>query len=127
MGQMPATDPAPGPIALRARSCADVAAACARLRVLAEEGKVEAVACDVSALAAEVAAIEALARLALLARRLGCPLRLRRPSPQLRELVELCGLREALGVERQGQAEEREQPLGLQERVEPGDAPVDDL
>jgi ABC-type transporter Mla MlaB component len=127
MGQMPATDPAPGLIALRAVSCAEVVAACARLRALAQERTVETVACDVSALAAEVAAIEALARLALHARRSGCSLRLRRASPQVRELVELCGLSDALSVECQRQAEEREEPLGVQEGVESGDAPVGDL
>ena len=124
---MPTTDPGTGLIALRALTRADVVAACSRLRLLAEGREVDRVACDVSALAAEVEAVEALARLALLARRLGCPLRVRRASPQLRDLVELCGLSEALGVECQGQPEEREQPLRVQERVEPGDASVDDL
>jgi hypothetical protein len=83
-----------------------------------------AVACDVGALPAELAVVEALARLALLARRLGCTLELRYASSELRELVELCGLGEQLGVERERQPEEREQALGFQERVEPGDAPV---
>jgi hypothetical protein len=117
-------DPATGLMALRAVGRADVAAACARLRALTEGGEVRLVACDVSALAAELAAVDALARLALLARRLGCPLRVRRASPQLRDLVELCGLTERLGVEGERQPEEREQALRVQERVDPGDAPV---
>jgi hypothetical protein len=111
-------------MALRAVGHADVVVACARLRALAAGEGVERVACDVSALAAELAAVDALARLALVARRVGCPLRVRRASPELRDLVEFCGLTERLGVELQRQPEEGEEPLGLEERVQPGDAPV---
>ena len=121
---MPTTDPGTGLMALRAVTRDDVVAACARLRALAAGDQVERVACDVSALAAELAAVEALARLAVLARALGCPLRVRRASPELRELVELCGLTERLGIELQREPEEREQPFGVQEGVEPDDAPV---
>jgi hypothetical protein len=111
-------------MALRAVGRVDVVAACARLRALAAGEGVERIACDASALAAELAAVDALARLALVARRLGCPLRIRRASPELWNLVELCGLSERLGVERERQPEEREKPLGVQERVQPGDASV---
>jgi hypothetical protein len=111
-------------MALRAAGRADVVAACARLRALAAGEAVEHVACDVSALAAELAAVDALARLGLVARRLGCPLRVRRASPELRDLVALCGLTERLGVECERQPEQREEPLGVQERVDAGDAPV---
>jgi STAS domain len=111
-----------GLMALRAVGSADVVAACARLRAIAAGQGVEQVACDVSALAAELAAVDALARLALLARRLGCPLNVRRASPELRDLLELCGLADVLGVWRSGrQPEEREQPLDVQERVDPDD------
>lgn len=82
------------------------------------------VACDASVLEAELAAVDALARLALAVRRRGGWLRVSGASPELRELVELCGLTERLGVERERQPEEREQPLGVQERVDPGDATV---
>jgi hypothetical protein len=111
-------------MALRAVSRGDVAAACERLSALAA-GDVTAVTCDVSALHAELAAIDALARLGLIARRLGCPLRVRRASPQLRELVAFCGLGDALGVgwDRR-QPEQGEQAVGVQERVEPGDPAV---
>jgi hypothetical protein len=113
-------------MALRAVSRADVRAACERLRALAGGGDVDAIACDVSGLAAEVAAVDALACLALVARRLGCPLRVRCASPELRDLVELCGLSGALGVVgRNGrQAEEREQPIDIEERIDPDDAPA---
>jgi len=121
---MPQADPATGLIALRAVGRADVVAACARLRVLAAGHGIEQVACDVGELAAELAAVDALARLALVARRLGCPLRVRRASPQLRDLVELCGLTERLDVEGERQPKEWEQALGIEERVQPGDTPV---
>jgi len=109
-------------MALRAVSRADLATACERLHALARGGGVGAVACDVSALAAEAAAVDALARLALVAKRLGCPLRVRSASPELRDLVELCGLTDALGVGRDSwEAEVREQPPDVQERVDPDD------
>ena len=81
---------------------------------------------DVSELAAELAAVDALARLSLVARRLGCPLKVRRASPELRDLVELCGLTDALGVVRRNgrQPEQREQPVDVEERVDPDDPPV---
>jgi hypothetical protein len=111
-------------MAVRAVTRADVKAACERLRTLADGGDIDAVACDVSALAAEVAAVEALARLALVARRLGCPLKVRRASPELRELVAFCGLSDALGVGRGGgEPEEGEEPVRVQERVEPDNPP----
>jgi STAS domain len=113
-------------MALSAVTRADVKAACARLHALADGGEADAVTCDVSGLAAEVAAVDALARLALVARRLGCPLKVRRASPELRDLVELCGLTDALGVVgRNGrQPEQREQPVDVEERVDPDDAPA---
>ena len=55
--------------------------------------------------------IEALARLQLTARRLGCQVRLRDPSRELRELLDLFGLSDVLRVEPGRQPEEREQPL----------------
>jgi hypothetical protein len=119
---IPYPEPATGLMALRAVTRADVNAACERLHALAGGGEIEVIACDVSALAAEVAAVDALARLALVARRLGCPLKVRRASPELRDLVAFCGLSDALGVGRNGwEAEEREEPIDVQERVDPND------
>ena len=122
----PYPEPATGLMALRAVSRADLNAACERLHALAGGGDVDAVACDVSELAAELAAVDALARLALVARRLGCPLKVRRASPELRDLVELCGLGDALGVVgRNGrQPEQREEPVDVEEGVDPDDAPA---
>jgi hypothetical protein len=79
---------------------------------------------DVGDLAADIATVEALARLALVTRRAGCPLALRRVSPELERLVAFCGLSAALGVEPRGKPEQREQPRGVQERVEPRDPPA---
>jgi ABC-type transporter Mla MlaB component len=73
-----------------------VAAACARLRTIAAGGQAGVVACDVGGLVADVVALEALARLQLTARRLGCRLRLRHASPDLQALVDLCGLADVL-------------------------------
>src|SRR3954452_25327184 len=111
-------------MALRAVTRADVTAACERLHALA--GDAEVITCDVSELAAELAAVDALARLSLVARRLGCPLKVRRASPELRDLVELCGLTDALGVVRRNgrQPEQRKQPVHVEERVDPDDPPL---
>jgi hypothetical protein len=64
--------------------------------------------CDVSALAPDATAIDALARLVLALRRLGLELRLRHASRELQELVELVGLAEVLRAEPGGEPEERE-------------------
>jgi ABC-type transporter Mla MlaB component len=84
-----------------------------------------AVVCDVGAIVhPDVATVDALARLGLSARRAGRELRLRAPSPALCALLDLCGLAAVLRVEARRQAEEGEQPLGVEERVEMGDPPV---
>jgi hypothetical protein len=64
--------------------------------------------CDVGALAPDVAAVDALARLQLTARRLGYEIRLRDASVDLKDLLDFVGLRDVLGVEAGRQAEERE-------------------
>jgi hypothetical protein len=51
---------------------------------------------DVRGLRADAAEIDSLARLALRLRRCGYRLELLQPSGELLELIELCGLREAL-------------------------------
>ena len=71
-----------------------------------------------------LATVEALARLRLAARRTGLDLRLHVFSRELRELIELTGLSEALGVEPGREPEEREQRLGVEEEGELGDAVV---
>jgi anti-anti-sigma regulatory factor len=69
-----------------------------------------------------LATVETLARLRLAARRRGLDLRLNVLSRELRELIELAGLSEVLGVEPRREPEEREQRLGVEEEGELGDA-----
>jgi hypothetical protein len=72
----------------------------------------------------DIGTVDALARLQLKARRLGWRLRLREVPAELRGLIELAGLSVVLGVEPGGEPEEREVPLDVEERVQPGDLPV---
>jgi hypothetical protein len=74
--------------------------------------------CDVGAVAPDAVAIDTLARLQLAARRLGLEIRLRHASSELRELLAFAGLRDVLRVEAGGQAEEREERLGVEEERE---------
>jgi len=70
----------------------------------------------------DLAVVDDVARLALLATRLGGGISVADVSPRLRELLELVGLR----VEVEGEAEFGEEPLGVQEgqeEVHPGDLP----
>jgi hypothetical protein len=83
-----------------------------------------AIVCDVERVVADAATVDALARLQLNARRIGLELRLRNASKELLDLIGLCGLDEVLRVELQRQAEEREDPLGVEEERELGDPPV---
>jgi STAS domain len=89
--------------------------------------------CDVGALIEpDVAAVEALARLQLAARRSGCRIKLYDVQPQLGGLLELMGLGgifppESSSFEAWRKPEEREQPLGVEEETDPGDRTVPDL
>jgi len=89
--------------------------------------------CDVGALVEpDIASVEALVRLQLAARRSGCTVALRRVPVELRGLLDLLGLEEVFpdwgsGLEQLGQAEQREQPLRVQEEADPGDRSVSDL
>lgn len=116
------------------RLCDDV-----RARLEATGGGV--VVCDVAGLAPPgLAAVDALARLELTARRAGGRIRLKDPDPALRALLDLVGLRfdasvvaagdpgghERRGllgpVQMRGESEQREPARGVEEAVEPGDA-----
>lgn len=119
----------------RAVRRAEVPGLCARLRELAARGAgAGPVVVDVGAVRApDLAALEALARLRLTARRLGRRIRLRGASGELRALLARAGLDAVLpaadlpggegvdGVEAGGQAEEGEEAGGVQEGVERGD------
>ncbi len=106
----------------------------AELGILVSAGATLVV-CDVGALApADLGAVDALARLQLAARRLGCGLRLMRVSSELQQLLGCVGLAdvvlgievlgvevlgvEVLGVEMRRQAEDREQRVGVEEERE---------
>ena len=103
----------------------DAAAVCERARAELERSGAEVLVCDVAALThPDAGTIEALARLQLTARRLGRRMHLRDPSPELAGLLDLFGLADVLRVEPGGKPEEREQPMGVEERVEMGDPPV---
>lgn len=98
---------------------------CDELRILLDGGggggAGRVVVCDVGGLGPPgLAAVNLLARLQLTARRRGGRIRLRDPSPALCALLDLVGLR----FETEGQPEQREPPLGVQEAVEPGDPAV---
>lgn len=86
--------------------------------------------CDVSRVTEpDLGTVAGLARLQASGRGLGWSLHLRYASPQLQELLDLCGLTEILPGEEsplvdEGQPEKGEQPRGVEEVVEPGDPPV---
>ena len=76
---------------------------------------------------ADLRTVEALARLQLVARRLGCELRLHHAPADLRCLLEFTGLSEVLRLEPGWEAEEREDPRRVQEEGELDDPAVGDL
>ena len=82
-----------------------------------EKGAVDV---DVSALGADLASVDALARMRLAARRAGHGMRFLGVSAELRDLLGLTGLREVLGVEVERQPEEREEAGGVEEEGELG-------
>ncbi len=74
--------------------------------------------CDVAGIGPPgLAAVDALARMQLTARRAGGRIRLRDPDPALRALLDLVGL----AFEVEGQVEEGEPAGGVEEAVESGD------
>ncbi|MFF7274395.1 STAS domain-containing protein [Streptomyces griseorubiginosus] len=79
------------------------------------------VVCDVAGLGPPgLGTVDLLARLQLAARRAGGRIRLRDPDPGLHALLDLVGLR----FEVEGQTEQREPALGVEEEVEPGEPAV---
>jgi hypothetical protein len=77
--------------------------------------------CEVGTLAPDAVTIDAMARLQLVARRLGQEVVLRGASSELIELLELFGLSDVLRVEAGGQLEEREERVGVEEEREADD------
>ncbi|WP_148663824.1 STAS domain-containing protein [Streptomyces ambofaciens] len=106
----------PGPV-----SRGETPRLCDEVRALLEATRAGVIVCDVGGLGPPgLAVVDLLARLELTARRAGGRIRLRDPDPALHVLLDLVGLR----FETERQVEEREPPLGVEEAVEPGDAPV---
>ncbi|WP_158692692.1 STAS domain-containing protein [Streptomyces roseochromogenus] len=106
----------PGPVAR-----GEVAGLCERVRMMLGGGGERVVVCDVGGLGPPgLGVVDLLARLELTARRGGGRIRLRDPDPALLALLDLVGLR----FQVEGQAEEREPPLGVEEAVETGDPAV---
>jgi hypothetical protein len=123
----------PNPIVLVLDSLepADVAALIEQVAAGARPDHPNVILCDLAQLAeAHMGTVDALARLALRARRLGCSISLRDPSSELCELLAFAGLGGVLprspgsGVEVVREPEQREEPLGVEEERDPTDPPV---
>ncbi|MFD5267005.1 STAS domain-containing protein [Streptomyces sp. NPDC058335] len=98
-----------------------VAGLCDDLRALLKGAGGGLVVCEVAGIGAPgLTAVDLLARLQLTARRAGGRIRLRAPDPALLALLDLVGLR----FEVEGNPEQREPPLGVEEEVESGEAAV---
>jgi ABC-type transporter Mla MlaB component len=107
---------------------ADVPGLCERVRRSLEATDAHVVVCDVKAIVdPDAVAVDALARVALTARRLGSRIRLRHACGELEDLLDLAGLcdvvplAEALRLEPREQPEEREQDRGVEEEADPDD------
>ncbi|WP_159403651.1 STAS domain-containing protein [Streptomyces sp. NRRL S-646] len=99
----------------------EAAGLCEDVRALLGSTGAAVVVVDVAAIGPPgLGAVDLLARLELAARRAGGRIRLRDPAPSLHALLDLVGLR----FEVEGQAEQREPALGVEEEVEPGEPAV---
>ncbi len=107
----------------------DAPSVCAELRALMSGSDVCLVSCRGTGLAdPDLATVDLLTRLRLAAGRVGQAMRVEDPSRRLRQLVVLAGLEELLlppgsGAQTWWQAEQREEPLGVEEGIEPHDPP----
>jgi anti-anti-sigma regulatory factor len=99
----------------------EVPGLCAEVRALLAGSGARVVVCDAGGLGPPgLAAVDLLARLELAARRAGGRILLRDADPALHALLDLVGLR----FQVEGQPEEREPALGVEEAVESGDPAV---
>jgi ABC-type transporter Mla MlaB component len=101
---------------------ADLPALCDHVAALLAGHAGTIVVCDVAALPADAVAVDALARLQLTARRVRCRVVLDRPAAELLSLLAFAGLADVL--RRRGEPEHREEPIGVEERVERRDPAV---
>ncbi|AZQ36991.1 STAS domain-containing protein [Streptomyces cyaneochromogenes] len=99
----------------------EVAGLCDEARMRLEASGTGVLVCDVGGLGPPgLGVVDVLARLQLAARRAGGRIRLRDPDPALHALLDLVGLR----FEVEGEPEQREPALGVEEEVEPGEPAV---
>lgn len=109
----------------------DVDPLCDTVCALLGRWRASRIVCDVrDVIEPDAAALDTLARLQLAARRTGREIRLRHASVELRELLVLTGLSDAvplcgeLVLEPGRKTEEREEPSGVKEERDPGDPPT---
>ena len=95
-----------------------------RFGALLERSGAPVAVCDARGLSADAVAVDALARIHVVARRHGRRVLVRHASDELGRLAALMGLAVALGVEPRGQAEEREDELRVEEEGELGQPPA---
>jgi ABC-type transporter Mla MlaB component len=110
---------------------ADIPGLCERAHVLLTSEAAGQLVCDLAAIAApDAVTVDALARLQLTARRLGCQLRVEHASPELRGLLAFMGLsgvvplNDRSGVEAGRQTEEREQIGSVEEERDSADPAI---
>jgi ABC-type transporter Mla MlaB component len=129
--QRPALEPSAKGLAIRGRIArTDVAGLCDRARPLLETTDTDVIVCDVGAIVdPDLSTIDALARLQLTARRLGRAISLSHASRELQELLTRMGLLDTVPLDAgsalkpEGEAEEREVALGVEEEADSGDLP----
>jgi STAS domain len=108
----------------------DAQGLCQRVGDALARSRADTVVCDAHELTdPDAAAVDAVLRLYLAARRHGCRFELRRPPPPLLHMLTLAGMcelfgLEMLGVGMVGQPEQREQPGRVEKRRDPGDSSV---
>jgi len=94
---MPTSGPPEVTFAIRGPiSRADLPGLCDRVCALLTTREAAVVCCDVTGVGPDAATVDALARLQVAARKLGCQVRLRNASMPLLELVEFMGLSNVL-------------------------------
>ena len=82
----------------------------------------KALICDVSAVVdPDLGVVDRLARLKIAAQRADRRFRVDGACPDLVDLVDLIGVRAVLGIEPIGEAEQREQAIGVQEEGDPAE------
>jgi ABC-type transporter Mla MlaB component len=74
----------------------DLAGLCGRICAILNGSGAELARCDVTGVGCDAVTVDALARLQLAARRMGCQVRLRGASPELLDLVAFMGLQDLL-------------------------------